>query len=207
MGDFNMVSGSSSNSNYNLKDVGGQTNTGIYSDTNYKIKIGFQNIKKTSLFAFSISETSIDFGKLSPTNITSRTNVLSVLTGSSNGYSVVLQENHPLSSQSSSIPDTTCDDGMCTEKVPSIWISNLTYGFGYRCDNLSENDCDTTFINKTNYKQFADKSKSEQLQIVMKGNRSDKEKKAQITYRVNVAGAQPPGAYNNSITYIASPNF
>lgn len=198
-----------SNNNYRLQINTKNTKVQVPNNPNYKVKSGFQNISTSNFFTFSISQTLIDFGILSPTNPVTRTNILTILSGSTNGYSVTAFENHKLSSTLSGvfIPDTTCDNGACSESNTAAWTNPLTYGFGYRCDNLQGTDCASGFSYPSFYKQFADASNSEMPQILMSGINIGIIKKAQITYKVNVSGTQQPGFYNNVINYIAVPNF
>jgi len=81
----------------------------------------------------------------------------------------------------------------------------LTYGFGYRCDNVSGSDC--AFTTANNYKQFADTSHSETPQSVMTGVNVGKNIKTQITYKLNISATQPPGDYANVVRFIATPTF
>lgn len=156
---------------------------------------------------FSISETMIDFGKLSPTDPVTRTNILSVSQSGFGGYSIIGFEYHPLTSSSSSIPNTACDDGQCSPNESSPWENVLTYGFGYRCDNLEGNGCVGDFTNSSFYKRFSNMAIEETPQILMRGEAYKKEGKIQITYKVNVPPTQAEGVYTNIINYIASPNF
>jgi hypothetical protein len=80
----------------------------------------------------------------------------------------------------------------------------LTYGFGYRCDNQSGTDCDTQFSDSTFYKPFA---ASPSAVAVMSGITVGRNKVSQITYKLNISGAQPAGLYTNVINYIATPTF
>jgi len=159
-------------------------------------------------FTFSISETLIDFSTLSPTNPIIRSNKLTVSKGSANGYSIIAFEDKQLSASSSAfIPDTTCDNGLCSEAVSAAWTNPLTYGFGYRCDNVVGTDCEMGFSDPTFYKQFANDSLSEMPQKVAMATSTGKEKKVQITYKVNIPITQPFAFYSNTITYIAIPDF
>lgn len=208
MGDFVSGGGKASNANTSLDITLGQTGPGLYSGTNYKVRAGFQYIHFATRFAFTISETLIDFGTLSPTNPVTRTNTLTVSNSSPHGYSVTASENHPLTtSQNASIPDTTCDNGTCTQDASAAWTSTLTYGFGYRCDNVLGSDCNNGFTDTTYFKQFPDTSKSEPETSVMTGTGVGRNKKTQITYKVNISGTQTAGVYSNAITYIATPTF
>lgn len=207
-----MGAGKSTGSGYSLNQTLGQTAPGLYSGTNYRVRAGFQYISSIIKFRFSISTTAINFGILTPTAPSTRTNTLTISNGSANGYSVTAYENHQLLNPGSGqiIPDTTCDDGSCTETTSAAWTgidTSLVYGFGYRCDNITGTDCASGFSDSTYYKQFADNSKSETAQSVMTGSNVGKNKASQITYRVNVSASQPAGLYTNVITYIATPTF
>jgi hypothetical protein len=180
----------------------------VYIDQNYTIKNGFEDFQSNSPFVFSISQTLIDFGTLSPNNPILRTNILSTVPSSVYAYSVFSLENHGLASnKGDSIPDTTCDNGSCTQSMSAPWNSLLTYGFGYRCDDLIGSDCGDGFSNKSFYKQFTDTSKSEMQETVLSGTGGKKERKSQITYKVNISASQAKGIYSNVVTYIAVPSF
>lgn len=208
-GNLNMSAGESSNTNYKTSFTAGQTSPGLYEGQNYIAKMGFQYLGSGKTFSFSISETLIDFGILSPTNPVTRINILSVNNTSTPGYSVTASENHPLRSQASgaTIPDTTCDNGNCSEINSRLWINTLTYGFGYRCDPVSAtNYCSLSFSQIDYFRQFADSSNSETAQVVF-SNSSGSNQQAKITYKINISGSQQTGIYNNNLIYIATPSF
>lgn len=219
MGNLNSIAGESAGSNYKLNQTSGETAPGLYSGTNYKVRAGFQYIPRGGSFSFSISHNLIDFGILSPTNPVTRTTTLTISNSSSDSYQVTTSENHQLLSSKTGaiIPDTTCDSGNCKETTAGLWSSTLTYGFGFRCDSVSITSADSSkaksckdddkfSISQNNFKQFADVSKSEKAQIIIKGGKG-KSQKAQVTYKVNIPSSQATGNYSNSITYIATPGF
>ena len=208
-GNLNSVAGKPTNANYKLGITVGELGSGLYSGTNYKVRAGFQYIYSIIKFQFSLSSILIDFGTLTPTNPVTRTQTLTISNGSAHGYTVTASENHPLlvDSTGAVIPDTTCDSGTCTESTSSAWSNTLTYGFGYRCDNISGTDCATGFSTGTFYKQFPDLSASETAQSVMTGANVGRNKQVQITYKANISGTQPGGEYRNIITYIATPTL
>lgn len=209
MGNLNMASGKPTDSNYKLGLTVGQTAPGLYSGTNYKVRAGFQYIHSIISFRFSVTQTLIDFGVISPTEPVTRTGDLIVSNGSAYGYSVTAVENHQLlvPASGSLIPDVTCDNGTCTQSTSALWSSNLTYGFGYRCDNVTGTDCVAGFSQANYYKQFADNSNSETPVAVMSGTNVGKNKRTTITYKANISGTQAAGLYNNVITYVATPTF
>lgn len=187
----------------------------------YKIQTGFLHNKSKSPFTFSISSTVINFGTLFPTNPIKRSNKLTISNRSANGYSIIGFEDKELSSAVASdatsiplsgassdfIPDTTCDNGQCSESFSGPWTNPLTYGFGYRCDNVKGTDCASGLLDPNFYKQFANTSLSETPQKVAMATSAEKEKTIRITYKVNISSTQAKGSYSNTITYIAIPNF
>lgn len=190
------------------KKPAGQNYSNAIQSSNGIVISGFEGFDNDSPLVFSISQTLIDFGNLSPNNPVLRTNTLAVLTGSVYDYSVLSFENHELVSEKGDfIPDTTCDNGSCNEVTAAPWSSPLTFGMGYRCDNLIGADCENGFPDGAFYKQFADSSKSKTQQPVLSGIGSSREKKAQITYKVNISASQAQSIYSNVITYIAVPGF
>lgn len=211
MGNLNMAAGKATGGDSKLGFTMGQTAPGLYSKdgVNYKVRAGFQYVHSIIPFRFTITGLMIDFGVLSPTNPVTRQNELTVSIGSAFGYSVYATESSQLINPGTGalIPDTTCDNGTCTESVSAAWTSNLTYGFGYRCDNVTGTDCASGFSDSTYYKQFADASKEETPQAVMTGTAVGRNKKSQITYQINISGSQPAGFYRNFISYIATPTF
>jgi hypothetical protein len=214
LGNMNSIAGQAAGSGNILTFTSGELGAGLYSGTNYKLCAGFYGgifcnatTLVSGLFTFTVTPTSLDFGTIDPTSPVTRTNILDVLSSAS-GYSVTAIENHSLKSVGGTvIPDTTCDSGVCTPSTAAQWSNNLTYGFGYRCDNVVATDCVSGFT--TNYfKPFANSLLAQTPQVVMQNaNSSAVEKQTQITYKVNVAGIQLPGVYTNTITYVASPNF
>lgn len=209
-GNFNSISGDVSGSGYKLSETSGGDAYGQYLGTNYKVKAGFQYIRVKIPFSFTISQTLIDFGTLTATNPVTRTTDLTVNSESAKGFTVIASENQPLSSSTSTIPDTSCDSGSCTFANAGSWTGTLTYGFGYRCDDLSGSNCvgfSSDYLGaaaSSSYKPFPLSPTNQTIMTSTKGGRS---RKSQITYKVNVSASQPTGTYTNFVTYIASPGF
>ncbi len=203
---FNAISGAATNTNYKLRSTAGEFSPVVSEGVNFKVSAGFENIESVPPFSVSLSSDLIDFGGLSPTNPIIRTVDLSVYSLSTFGYSVIASEDNALKSNKTNIPDITCDNGECSQEAAAEWINVLTYGFGYRCDNIIGLDCESSFSKSNFYKHFADTSNSQFPQSVMAGIGS-KNKDVKMSYKVNISGNQAEGIYNNTITYIAVPNF
>lgn len=209
--ELNTGGGVGTNDKYKLDvSIGGGPTQGL-SEGTYSARIGFQYLRghRTGGFRFSISEGFIDFGILSPVNPITRSNIATVTLGAANGYGVQVSQSRPLTAQNDidAIPDTTCDNGACTEVVAGPWTNLLTYGFGYRCDNQTEADCSKDFANSTYFKHFANTLKGEKAPLVMSGTKTGKIKSAKITYKVNIPKTQAAGIYSNIITFVAIPTF
>lgn len=207
MGNLDMVAGKSSGSGKKLGITMGELGSGLYSKegSNYKVRAGFQYVLSGIPFSFKIINTSIDFGTITAGTPISRTSNLQVSNGSAYGYTVTVNEDHSLLSfpYGITIPDTTCDTGACDPTTSALWQSDLTYGFGYRCDNVSGTDC---AISTTAgfYRPFA---ASPSATTVMSSSQAGRNKEVQVTYKLNVSGTQPAGLYQNILTYVATPTF
>jgi hypothetical protein len=206
---LNSFAGKPSNAEYSLGITGGQIAPGLYSGSNYKVRAGFQYIHSIIPFSFSISSVFVDFGPITPGAPLTRTSTLTISNGSAYGYSILASENHPLRALATgvSIPDTTCDSGTCDEANSAEWTSLTTYGFGYRCDNVTGTDCNTDFSTPDYYKQFSSSESAELAEPVMTGLNVGRNISGQITYKVNISSTQPAGIYQNAITYIATPSI
>lgn len=174
---------------------------------NYQAVLGFGDIPEKSFFSVKISGTLLDFGKLYPTNPILREAIIEVDGRSSHGYSVLGYEDHPLadSTFSNIIPDTSCDRGLCTQMTSATWKDNLTYGFGYTCEDISGSSC-SVFESTDSYKSFPDASKSEAYQQVL-GTIEKGKTKTKLIHKLNVSATQKNKIYLNNINYLAVPNL
>lgn len=217
--DINPFGGKATGSGGKITFTGGQNAPVIYGGTNYKVRAGFQYIYSIIPLSFSISTTEINFGTLVPGEPVTRDNTLTVSNGSALGYQVTVQQDHPLRTTATNapaspgeagradIPDTTCDAGNCSHTTAAVWNSLLTYGFGYRCDNVSGTDCNSAFSTANFYKQFPSSEAGESAQVVMSSTKVEKEQQVKITYKVNIHQNQAAGMYQNIIKYIATPSI
>ena len=197
-GSLNPVAGSSANNSFRLESRLGGTN----GPPNPAIPKA--SPKQEEALSFEISELFIDFGTLSATNPVIRTNNISVLSPFGS-YEVLAYEDHELKSLlNNTIPNTTCDQGTCSSDFGGSWESTLAYGFGYRCDNKTEYDCDSDFKTSSFYRQF---SKDKGGKSIMKGVSNFKPKESQITYKINISTSQPQEAYNTVIHYLLIPGY
>ncbi len=204
-GNFNITSGKKSSGSYTVTDTVGQTAPGQFGQNGFVVKSGFQYIYTIGTFAFSISNTLIDLGELTPGSFSTGSTVLTVSAKGAGGYTVTAYENAPLtrSTGGATIPDTTCDSG-CNQATATLWTNPTNVGFGY---NMSGNDIPAAFINASYFKQFADYSSNEPPQVVMSSPSVGKNRQATVTFKATIGGNQTAGTYENKIVFIATPGY
>lgn len=202
---FNSGAGIPSSTGYKLDSTLGQGAPGLYSSAGYRVKAGFQYIHSIIPFSFAVSKIQINFGTLTPGTPSTDSSTLTVSAGGAGGYSVKASENNPLKTVDSinTIPDTLCDS-TCSETTAAVWTSDTKYGFGF---NMTGNDISTDFTNSTYFRQFADRSNSENDAVIMTSSNVGRTRIATITYKINVSDFQPAGTYQNIIEFTAIPSY
>ena len=202
----NMTAGKKTSGTYTVTDTAGQTAVGQYSSAGYLVRSGFQYVYTIGRFTFSISNTIVDLGTVTPGVFQTGNSTLSVSAKGAGGYTVTAHESYPLRvpGTATTIQDTTCNSGTCTESTAAVWTDPSKSGFGY---NISGNDVPGAFVDATYFKQFANYSANEPPQIVMSNAATVKNRQATVTYKAAVIGSQAGGTYENHITYIATPGY
>ena len=200
--------------NYKVNDALGQTTSGEITGTNFKIQSGVMYYDLIPL-SFTISNTVVDFGTLTPKTPETGSSDITVITNSPEGYKVTAYEQTPF--QLKNVTGTTRvpygsangDDlpfNSITESGEGTWTDyNTEFGFGFTLTNLFGTDATFT----SGYREFADYSFAETPQEIMTKNGSTPETgaSARVTYQVNVEDLQPAGTYENTIVYILTATF
>lgn len=204
LGNFNMTSGTKTSASYNLTDTVGQIAAEFFSGTGYHVKAGFQYIYTLYDFSFSISSLAVDLGSLTPNSFSTASHTLTVTTPGQ-GYSVSAFETTKLTNQGSdTIPNTTCDSGLCTKTAATIWNTPSNNGFGF---NMTGNDISPDFAGATYFRPFADLSLGDSPATIMTTATPGKNRIATVTYQVSPSGTQASGTYSTQIVYIATPVY
>lgn len=160
------------------------------------------DIKKP--FLFSVSDDLISFGEINPGEPLIRTQIISVNPGSANNLQVVSFQDHPLRSfEKHEIPNTSCDNGNCTNILSDFWNSPLTYGFGYKCENVEGKSCGAV-IDTDTYKRFSNTEAGETPSLLLYSAASETSKSI-IQYKLNIPGNQVNSSYTTTINLLASP--
>jgi hypothetical protein len=207
MSTINITGGEKSSSSYKVTDTVGQTIQGQFDSSGFIIKAGFQYIYPLIPFSFRISNLDMDFGTIIPNTPSTLAHTLTVTTGSAYGYSVQTIADTPLKllSGSITIPNTTCNLALtCTVSDATPWTDTTAYGFGY---NATGDDIDSAdFVDTTYFRPFPIEG-SDNPAIVMSRSGVATGSASIITYKINIAGDQAAGIYQNNIQYIAVPSF
>jgi hypothetical protein len=167
--------------------------------------------KMDETISLTISQTTINYGILTPTNPSLR--IVEISIGKTiSGIQVFTYEDHPLTwttqdTEKTTIPDTSCDNGSCSQSIAAPWDRTTTYGFGYRCDSSESNICDKQFNESKDYRRYLSESGQEAMVSLLITQTNEKKVKATITNKINISATQTTGNYNNTITYLAIPNF
>jgi hypothetical protein len=72
---------------------------------------------------------------------------------------------------------------------------------------MSGSDIPADFVNTNYFRQFADASAPETMQIVMSSPSVALNKTATVTYKAGVIGNQAAGNYETNIVFIAVPGY
>lgn len=219
-GNFNMGAGKREGTLYNVSYTLGQTGAGPYGDfgdtgSYYFVGAGFQYIYQIGDFSFTISDTDLDLGELTPGAHNTVNNTLTISTRGAGGYTVYAYELHRLALEGGTawIPDTECDPGYtCTVDDAKPWIVTSEPGFGYNAqgDTVSQDftasnlDCST---DDECFRPFADASQGGTMQVVMSSDVIARNEEALITYKAGISGAQAAGRYSTGIVYVAVPGY
>lgn len=205
-GNFNMTAGEKDSSSYHLTDTVGQTAPGPYDSASYFVGGGFQYIYQIGTFRFSIDDVDIDLGTLTPDAHNTATNQLTISTRGAGGYSIYAYELRPLThaNNTNTIADTTCDASDCDETTASVWSNQSVGGFGF---NASGDDVASDFVDSSYFRQFADDSNSEDMQVISSSSNIAKNTTATITYKAGLSGIEAAGKYQTGIVYVAVPGY
>ncbi len=207
-GNINIGADNLSSEGAKLSITMGQLAAEEFETNGYIIKAGFQYIHSIIPFTFSVSNTNINLGTLTPNMPSTDSTTLTVSFGGAGRYSVTAIEEHALQLQSGlyKIDDTVCDGGgnTCYEGLAKPWTSNNAYGFGY---NMSGDDVPSDFVNATYFRPFADKSQGESPVVVMESDNVGKRRQATATFKVNVSPVQAAGTYQTVINFVATPSY
>ena len=193
---------------YDLSTSIGQSFAEKFQSDGYIVRAGFQYIHSIIPFSFAISDSSIDFGLLTPGTPSTQPTTLTVSFGGAGQYQVTAIEETPLQTfdAGNTIPDTSCDGGgdTCITTLAKPWTSSSQYGFGY---NMTGDDIPADFINSTYFRPFPDRSSADSPEVVMSSSDVGRDRESITTFKINISNIQPAGTYRSVITFTATPSY
>lgn len=164
-----------------------------------------QSSIRPSKLRFSVDNTSINYGKLAPGEPIIRN--LTIVLESNTGASILASENDTLKSEDNrEVPDSTCDEGTCSELIGAAWTNPLTYGFGHRCENIQGKSCTTSFLHQNIYKQLSNISNQEKP-VTLIETPSDSRITSKINFKVNIPASLSEVSFSNTINLVALPKL
>jgi len=158
------------------------------------------------------TSTGVNFGSLSLGQFNTLAQRFSCSTNATNGYTVQVFEDKPLTvtaiGSAITIPDTDCDVGStCTTTTATSWSAdNSTSQFGYSLEAV--NSSPVAFSAGTNFtaKPFGIGYTNAQT-IMSSSSTPTNVDRAYICYRITAANSQEAGTYQNQISFIATATF
>ncbi len=159
----------------------------------------------------------VAFGTLEISNFIDAAQKLKAATNASSGYSVTAEEANEMRLIGSTgpiagttIPDTGCDTGACTESSGVGWTDATNNGLGYSLDNVTGTPASFEYSDDASgflARQFSNIGNGETAYEIMSNNAPTNTEEVYVCYRITVSATQQPGSYENSVTYIATANF
>lgn len=204
-GNINSGGNEQNSTNYRLDISLGQALAERFSSSGYIVKAGFQYIHILYPFAFSISNTSVNFGTVLPNTFSTQAITLTV-TNRGQGYEIKASEETPLRRLSlEEIPDTECNMlTQCNETSANVWDNKSAYGFGY---NISGTDKTPDFIDGRYFRPFAAASHNENPITIMESAQAVRNRQGVLTMKINISPIQQTGTYQTVVNFIAVPKY
>lgn len=156
--------------------------------------------------AVTTTATAVPFGDMNANTFKKGCQLLTVNTNAGDGYTMTSQENDQMTNAGGqTIPDTTCDNGSCTETTGDAWVTaSANHGLGHTCFGLN---CVGAYSAGTNYRQFASIADTETAQTMMSSSSPVTNATSTVVYQLSVSGSQPSGNYTNTVVYITTAQF
>lgn len=163
--------------------------------------------------AANTTPTSAAFGSINIDSFNNLAHYLSCVTNADNGYVITAYEQGPMKNiaTGTTIPDTNCNNSLCTITTPSEWstvdFSQSEWGYSIQNINANQtafnyNDGGATF----KAKPFGIGSSSAQ-EIMKNTSNPTQTEHAFVCYRLSVTSIQKAGNYENKLVYTATSTF
>ena len=141
---------------------------------------------------------------------------LTISTNASGGYSTTVEKSQLLTSGANTIADGDCNAGSCTTTGSGLWTTTTENGFGYCMDDVTGDAAATADGSGWTTGEQCDDSTPEfkifgtlnaNAQAIMASAAAVSGDNSIIGVVLNYSGAQVPGAYTTTLTFITTPTF
>jgi len=175
--------GLSTSTNYNILDtLNAEMQAATSTSANFIEASGFQNVKASDTLSVSFSKTSISLGTLSRTSVASDSQIITVSTNSTHGYTTTIQADGGLRAGSNVI------------QAASGSITAGTEGYGVKTTGTNGQLSSITAL-------------AISTQTLARATAPVSGNAITITYEATISGATPPGDYSQTITFTTTANF
>ncbi len=206
--DFNSGTASISGTNLLMTNTIGQpfsSSYGQYGMSNFFVGSGVQYLYPSHRFSLKISNLIVDFGDIYFDQFYQRQSDLQIDAYNTGGFSLYAIANHPLRQSSGVIiPNTTCDNN-CSINSAGLWQNLDSFGFGFNVENKTKTN---DFVTNNYFRPFTNQSLNQNLSLIAYSDNNEiGQTDLIINYRLNVSGLQESGSYQNSLFFVALPNY
>lgn len=167
----------STGTTYSLNDTPGEAVVGTVNSGSYTVRGGFQAAEKDEALSLTVSNSSLNLGTLSRTQISSASTVLSVTSNSLTGYSV------SISGTSGTMPDGVRDG--------TVSVDSEEYGVA-----VSGTD-----------RAFSDDESVVAGRVLASATTAVVGSETTLAFKASINGASVAGNYSQAVTLTASANF
>ncbi|OGG18984.1 hypothetical protein A3D78_03065 [Candidatus Gottesmanbacteria bacterium RIFCSPHIGHO2_02_FULL_39_14] len=207
-GNFNITSESGTSSPARLIDQIGQTSAQIFSAKGILLQSGFLNKASGSSLNFTVNPVIVNFDPLTAGEAVYKDIFIVVENGDFPGYSVLLSQNQPLTSQTGEqIPDTVCDalkNKPCSVYKSNLWQEKLSYGLGY---HVKSQNTPREFNKEYFFRPFSSLSKKELPVVFMQSVEKKIKNSAVVTLKLHLSPQQAISIYQNELIFTAIPGI
>lgn len=175
----------STSTNYRLQDTLGEIGTGQISSTNYAGLIGFRQSDADPKMTFAISDTSVDFGTLSTSTVSSDSITITSTTNAVDGYVTIIYETENLKTGAGADIDDVADG--------TVTAGSEEYGIRTSGADGQMNGADTAIT--TSSQTVASNASWINGSVVT------------ITFKAAISSLTAAGSYEHSVTLISTGRF
>lgn len=198
------VSGSESTTSttYQIRDTIGETiaTAATSSSSNYGLKSGFRQVQSVQTLTFSVSTSTLAFGDLSASSVTTATHTMSIVTNAFNGFSITVSGNTLTKGTDTitAIGATEASSSAGSEQFGINLVANTSPSVGSAPSGTSPIGSAANHYNTAN--RFAFQSGNTVATSTGPVNSTT----LTVSYIANISSSTEGGEYSTTLTYTAA---